>query len=82
MRRIAPKYTSAAMRAKIQGVVIVQVIVEAGGTVGKARVIRSLDAELDEQALIAAQQWVFRPGTLDGNAVAVTVLLELEFRLH
>lgn len=84
LRQVAPKYTSDAMRAKIQGQVIAQIIVEADGTVGKARVIRSLDAALglDEEALIAVRQWSFRAGTIDGRAVPVTVVVVLEFRLH
>jgi TonB family protein len=81
-RHVTPKYTSAAMRAKIQGHVAVQIIVEADGTVGKARVIQSLDPDLDEQALIAVRQWLFRAGMLAGSAVPVAVVVELDFRLH
>ena len=39
-------------------------------------------AQLVEAALIAARQWTFTPGTLDGKPVPVRVLLSLEFRLH
>jgi len=79
---VHPKYTSNAMRAKIQGQVIAQVIVEPDGTVSKTRVVRGLHSELDEEALIAARHWVFEPGSLDGRAVPVALLIVLEFRLH
>ena len=79
---VHPKYTSDAMRAKVQGMVFVQIIVDATGSVEKARVIRGLHYDLNEQALIAARQWTFKPGTLDGRAVPVSTVLMLEFRLH
>ena len=58
------------MRARIQGAVLVAAIVEADGTVRDARVVRSLDGVfgLDQAAVRAANQWVFRPATMDGQA--------------
>ena len=44
-------------------------------------VTRSLDAELDEEAIKAAKQWDFKPGTKDGEAVAVQVNIEMTFTL-
>jgi protein TonB len=79
---VMPKYTSAAMKAKIQGVVPVQVVIGEDGLIEKARVIRSLHPDLDEEALLAARQWTFRPGALDGRPVRVSAILVLEFRLH
>ena len=58
------------------------IIVDATGSVEKARVIRGLHADLDEQALIAARQWTFKPGVLNGRAVPVSTVLVLEFRIH
>ena len=81
---VFPKYTSDAMRAKIQGVVEVQAVVMPDGSVSRARVITSLDKTfgLDQQAILAAKQWTFVPGKLDGIEVPVAVTVKLEFRLH
>ena len=81
---VYPKYTSDAMRAKIQGVVDVQMVVMPDGTISRARVTTSLDKifGLDEQAIIAAKQWTFEPGKLDGVPVPVAITVKLEFRLH
>src|SRR4029079_7407859 len=68
---VQPKYTSEAMRAKIQGQVVVQLIVDAQGAVTNARIIAGLAPDLDEQSLVAVRQWRFEPGTLDGQAVRV-----------
>ena len=79
-----PKYTAEAMRAKLQGVVVVEIIVMPDGTVGKARVTESLDSVLglDNEAIAAAKSWLFIPGALNGENVAVRVKLEMNFRLH
>jgi protein TonB len=79
-----PKYTAQAMRDKIQGDVVVELIVMPDGSVGKARVAISLDPNdgLDDNALAAAQQYRFTPGVLNGRAVPVLVSIALNFRLH
>jgi periplasmic protein TonB len=61
----------------------VTAVVLSDGTVGDVKVARSLDTKygLDQQALDAAKQWVFKPGTKDGEPVAVQVSLELTFAL-
>jgi protein TonB len=84
IRSVDPLYTSDAMRNKIQGEVHVEVVVLANGTVGEARIIKSLDSKngLDQAALTAARQWLFRPGEKDGQKVPVRAILILTFRLH
>jgi len=84
LRRADPRYTAEAMRAKIQGVVWVDAVVLPDGTVGDVTIARSLDTVfgLDEEALRAARQWRFRPGTRFGEPVAVLVTIELSFTLR
>ena len=82
VRHVTPKYTSTALRAKVQGQVIAQIIVDVDGTVSKARVIQSVDPDLDEQALLAVRQWHVHAGELSGQAVPVAVIATLEFRVH
>jgi periplasmic protein TonB len=83
IRSPSPTYTSEAMRAKVTGTVLLDVIVKADGTVGDVRVVRSLDRGLDQEAIRAARMWLFSPARdPDGRAVAVLVQLELSFRLH
>lgn len=85
LRQVRPGYTSEAMRAKIQGQVELEAVIQADGTVGDVRVTRSLDRVygLDQEAIKAARQWVFRPATdRDGKPVPIIVLLELTFTIH
>ncbi len=84
LRQVDPKYTPDAMRAKIQGIVELEAVVGTNGVITEIRVIRSLDRAfgLDEEAMKIAKQWLFRPGTFQGKAVAVLVVIQMEFRLH
>ena len=79
-----PRYTIEAMRARIQGAVLVECVVEPSGTCARLRVLRSLDSRLglDEQALRAAANWRFSPGTRLGKPVAVLVTIQLGFSIH
>ena len=81
VREVKPKYSPEAMQRKIQGSVWLGVVVLASGDVGDVQVTKSLDADLDQQAILAAKQWKFRPGTKDGKPVAVLVTIELTFTL-
>jgi TonB family protein len=84
LREVKPQYTADAMRAKVQGTVIVECIVLPDGTVGDVHVVRSLDPVfgLDQEAIKAAKQWRFVPGTKQGQPVPVLVTIELTFTLR
>jgi TonB family protein len=79
-----PQYTSDAMRAKVQGTVLLECVVKPDGSVGDVQVIRSLDPTfgLDQQAVVAARKWRFAPGTRLGEAVPVLITIELTFTLR
>jgi TonB family protein len=79
-----PNYTAAAMRARIQGVVVMECVVEVDGSVGAVRVTRSLDTAygLDDEAVRNLKQWRFRPGMRDGTPVRVAVSIEMSFTLR
>ena len=77
---VKPKYTSEALLQKIQGTVVLQLVVKHDGRPSEIRVIRSLDPEgLDQQAMTAASQWRFEPGRLAGQPVDVLVTIMLDF---
>lgn len=82
--RAQPHYTNAAIRARIEGVVLVECVVEPSGLCSRLRLVKSLDSTfgLDEQALRAATEWRFRPGTRLGEPVPIVVTIELGFTIH
>ena len=84
LREVKPQYTAEAMRAKIQGTVLLECVVQSDGTIGKVDVVRSLDPTfgLDQEAMKAVRLWRFAPGTRQGQPVAVLVTVELTFTLR
>jgi protein TonB len=84
IREVRPKYTADAMRAKVQGVVELEAVVLADGSVGNVEITRSLDRTfgLDQKAIEAVRQWRFVPGRRLGEPVAVLVTIELTFTLR
>jgi protein TonB len=82
--RQQPRYTAQAMRARLEGEVMVQCVVLPSGECTQLRVLRSLDARLglDEEALRAAAGWRFSPGMRQGKAVPVLVTILVGFSIH
>jgi TonB family protein len=84
IREVKPQYTADAMRAKVQGEVELEAVVNPDGSVDRIRVTRSLDRTfgLDQKAIEAVRQWRFVPGTLKGQPVPVRVSVVLDFTLR
>ena len=79
-----PGYTDDAMRNRVEGSIIMEIVVQTDGTVGEVRVVRSLDKKygLDEEAVKAVKQWRFAPGKKDDVPVPVLVDVEMTFTLR
>ena len=77
------KYPASAVKAKKQGRVIVTFIIQKDGSVAKARIAKSVDPELDAEALRivkAMPNWT--PGTQDGKPVNVKYIIPVNFSLQ
>jgi periplasmic protein TonB len=79
--KVEPEYSEEARKAKFQGTVVLNVIVDEKGTPKELKVLRPLGLGLDEKAIEAVAKWRFRPGYKDGKPVAVAATVEVNFRL-
>jgi protein TonB len=79
---VAPTYSAEALGEGIQGSVVIELVVTRAGNVDRLRVVRSLDAGLDEEAVKAVRQWRFEPGRLAGIPVDVVVTVIVEFAIR
>ena len=83
LRQVRPDYTAGALQRRIQGTVVLEVVVQRDRTPGHIRVVRALDpGGLDEQAILAVRQWRFNPGRLGGEPVDVLVTILLDFAIR
>jgi TonB family protein len=82
VREIPPSYTDEARRRRLEGDVILEIIVRRDGSVGSVRVLRRLGAGLDDQAVDAVRQWRFLPARRHGEAVDVLAEVAVEFKLR
>lgn len=80
--RVDPTYPEEARHEKIQGAVLLSVVVGTDGMAHEISVIRSLDPGLDRAAAEAVEQWHFAPGTRKGEAVPVKAMIEINFKLR
>ena len=81
-RGSAPNYPIDALRAHEEGDVRVQIALDASGNVQDVRVLQSSHSRaLDNAAMDAARNWKFRPAMHDGQPVAGTIDVPVEFHL-
>ncbi|MCB1101000.1 MAG: energy transducer TonB [Kiritimatiellae bacterium] len=57
-------------------------MIDKGGNVTDAKVLKGLPMGLDEKAIEAIKTWTFKPATLHGNPVSVYYNLTVNFRLQ
>jgi protein TonB len=80
--RVDPLYTEIARKARIEGIVIIEAIIDRNGNVTDARVLKPLPMGLDQAAIDAVKRWKFKPGQLNGQPVPVIFNLTVLFRLQ
>ncbi|HWC65209.1 MAG TPA: TonB family protein [Thermoanaerobaculia bacterium] len=80
--RVEPVYPEPARKARMQGVVILEAIITADGTVSDVKVLKSVNPLLDAAAERAVSKWTYRPATLGGRAVSVYLTVTVNFQLH
>ena len=80
IKKEIPKYPKIAREKKIEGTVVVMVVVDKNGKVKGAKILNSIP-ELDEAAIIAANKCKFKPGLEDGKPVELAVTIPFNFKL-
>jgi protein TonB len=78
---VKPAYPEDARAAKIEGVVILGIVIGEDGSVIDTAVLRSIPA-LDGAAIDAVSQWVFEPTLLNGEPVEIEMTVTVNFTLQ
>lgn len=81
VRDVKPVYPPEAQVNRVQGVVILETILDSNGRVAAARILRSIPL-LDQAALEAVKQWEFTPTLLNGTPTAILMTVTVNFSLQ
>jgi len=79
---VQPEFTDDARRANYQGSVSIKLIVDSQGNPQDVRLASHLGMGLEEKAIEAVKQYRFRPAVYQGHAVAVQIVVDVDFHLH
>jgi protein TonB len=82
IHRVEPYYPPTAVDARLQGLVILEAVVDRDGTVADVKVLRSASALLDREAILAVKQWRYSPLVLNGQRERFVLTVMLSFHLE
>jgi TonB family protein len=80
LRKIDPKYPQDLIQEHVQGEVILYAVIRTDGSVDSIQLVRSLDKQLDANAMQAFSQWKFHPATKDGQPVEIEAIVHIPFQ--
>ena len=82
LHRVEPTYPSYLAQARVQGLVILEAVINDAGVVTDVKVLRSVNPLLDREAVLAVRQWRYSPLLLNGTRVPFMLTVTLSFSLQ
>jgi protein TonB len=64
---------------RISGTVLLSVVIGSQGEPKEAKVLRSLEKDIDQSAIDAVMKWQFSPAIKDGKPITTRVSIEIRF---
>ncbi|MEW6455231.1 MAG: TonB family protein [Acidobacteriota bacterium] len=80
IKRVEPEYPSLALKARVEGVVILEAMTDIYGRVQTVKVLRSIPL-LDQAAIDAVRQWQYEPMIINGIPRPVIFIVTVVFEL-
>jgi TonB family protein len=80
-QKTEPEYSDAARADKVQGTVVLKIVVDVDGLAHDIQLVRGVGLGLDEKAAEAIGKWQFIPGSKNGQTIPVAATVEVNFRL-
>jgi len=82
LHRVEPIYPPLAIRAHVSGSVVLECIIDKSGRIRDVRVESSSFGAFEQPAIDAVRQWLFAPGTLNGQPVDTIFQLSVRFQVR
>jgi protein TonB len=80
VKDVRPVYPSIAVEGRLEGVVVLECVVDLRGRVADVQVLKGLPL-LDDAAIEAVRQWVYTPTLINGVPTSVIMTVRVTFRL-
>lgn len=80
IKRVEPELTEEARKARISGLVILEIVIERDGRVGGGQVLKPLPMGLTQKAIEAVEQWKYEPAVHKGLPVRTKEIVRIAFR--
>lgn len=77
-----PQFSDEARVARLQGTVVLRLVVDESGAPRNVRIGSPIGCGLDAMAVDAVQRWRFAPAKKDGQPIAVEIAVETDFHLY
>ena len=81
LRKVDPKYITAALDEKIEGKVRLAAVIRRDGHVERVELLQHLDDRLDQSSLEALARWEFTPARRNGVPIDIDAVFEIPFHL-
>lgn|GEM_PF-5900940 len=81
VQRVEPNYPPTAYANKVEGQVIVSLLLDVDGKVLQAKVLKSSNEIFNENALVAVKQWVFKPAILNEKPIKYWYRAPIDFKI-
>jgi protein TonB len=78
---VSPEYPALARSVKVEGVVILEAVINERGEIERVKVLKSAPL-LDAAAIAAVKDWRYTPTLLNGVPVSVLMTITVNFTLH
>jgi TonB family protein len=80
IKDVRPDYPAVAQNARVEGIVILDAVIDVLGNVKDVKIIRSIPL-LDDAAIDAVKQWKYEPPLVDGKPTEVVMTVTVNFSL-
>ncbi len=80
LKKVDPKYPPEMRASHVDGEVILYAIIRKDGSVDSIQLVRSIDPQLDANAMEALAQWKFSPAEKHGEPVDLEAVVHIPFR--
>jgi protein TonB len=80
--RPVPAYPELARRARVEGIVVLEAVIDRSGNVVNVQIVRDLRLGCGEAAREAVRSWTYEPAMLNGRTVSVRMTVTVRFELR